>query len=100
MGRVLHPELGLRLAQRVSSTEAKPSEARVLAGRAAFLEEWARQQLADDATLSLVVCGHSHVPALVEVAPGRWYLNAGDWLSHYSYAVLEAGVPRLEHWRD
>jgi UDP-2,3-diacylglucosamine hydrolase len=98
--RALHPELGLKLAQRVSSTEAKPEEAQVLRGRAAFLEDWARQQLAADASLELVVCGHAHLPALVEVAPGRWYVNAGDWLSHFSYAVVAAGAPRLERWGD
>lgn len=97
--RVLHPELGMRLAQGVSSTEAKSEEAQVLAGRAAFLEDWARQQLAADPSLGLVVCGHSHVPALVEVAPGRHYLNAGDWLTHFSYIrIPEAGPPTLERW--
>ncbi|HSJ15815.1 MAG TPA: UDP-2,3-diacylglucosamine diphosphatase [Longimicrobiales bacterium] len=96
--RALHPELGLRLAQKVSSTGAKPDEGAALRGRAAFLESWARQQLAEDASLSWVVCGHAHLPALVEAEPGRWYVNAGDWLRHYSYVVIEGGVPRLEHW--
>lgn len=96
--RALHPELGMKLAHAVSSTEAKPDELQVLEGRSAFLEDWARQQLAADASLSLVVCGHSHVPAVVEVAPGRHYLNAGDWLSHFTYLVLSEGTVSLLRW--
>jgi hypothetical protein len=40
------------------------------------------------------------VPAIVEVGPGRYYLNAGDWLSHWSYVVVgDGGVPELRSWR-
>ena len=96
--KALHPMLGLRLAERVSSTEGKPNEARLLAGRAAFLEEWARSQLATDPELGYVVCGHSHVAAVVPVAPGRWYLNAGAWLTRFSYLRLAGGEPELAFW--
>jgi UDP-2,3-diacylglucosamine hydrolase len=97
--RVLHPELGLMLARRVSSTEMKPAEAAQLSGRSAFLEAWAREQLKDDPSLSWVVCGHSHVPALVEIEPGRYYVNAGDWLTHFTYIEIDpAGVPALRKW--
>jgi UDP-2,3-diacylglucosamine hydrolase len=96
--RALHPMLGLRLAERVSSTDAKQEEAAQLAGRAAFLEDWARARFAADPGLGFVVCGHSHVPALVPVAPGRCYLNAGDWLRHFSYIRLDDGAPVLARW--
>jgi UDP-2,3-diacylglucosamine hydrolase len=97
--RVLHPELGMRLARRVSSTEAKPDEQVMLEGRSAFLEDWARQQMAADPSLKWVVCGHSHLPALVEVETGRFYCNAGDWLTHFTYIEIPAdGVPALRTW--
>ncbi len=99
--RVLHPELGLKLARRVSSTESKPDEGLELSGRSVFLEAWAREQMAADASLRWVVCGHSHIPALVEVSPGRFYLNAGDWLTHFTYIeITPAGVPILRKWPD
>ncbi|MEO5510933.1 MAG: UDP-2,3-diacylglucosamine diphosphatase [Longimicrobiales bacterium] len=97
--RALHPELGLKLARRVSSTDLKPAEVDQLSGRARFLEAWAREQMAIDPGLSWVVCGHSHVPAVIEVGPGRYYLNAGDWLTHFTYIEIdEAGVPALRTW--
>jgi UDP-2,3-diacylglucosamine pyrophosphatase LpxH len=87
------------IARRASSTEAKPDEQLMLAGRSAFLEAWAREQMAADKTLKWVVCGHSHLPALVEVEPGRFYCNAGDWLTHFTYIeITPDGVPALKKW--
>lgn len=97
--RALHPELGLRLARRVSSTEAKADTDPTKVGRAEFIESWAREMLADDPELAWVVCGHAHLPTITEVDPGRYYLNAGDWLTHFSYITVdEGGVPALHRW--
>jgi len=96
--RALHPMLGLRLAERVSSTEAKPEGDPRQAGRAAFLEAWSRGRLAADPGLGYVVCGHSHRAAILPVEPGRYYLNAGAWLTGYSYIRLTDGVPELCWW--
>lgn len=98
--RALHPELGLRLARRVSSTEAKADTDAGKVGRARFIEGWARETLRARPELSYVVCGHAHLPAVEEVEPGRYYLNAGDWLSHWTYITVgDEDGPRLESWK-
>ncbi len=68
--------------------------------RAPQIENWARLQLATDRGLRLVICGHSHLPALVEVEPGRHYVNAGDWVSHFTYAVVPSDdrSPEVRRW--
>ena len=95
--RWLHPDLGAWIARRVSKTGIHgkgPSQKQI--ARSAFLEEWAVRKLAEDQDLDLVVLGHTHVPMVKEVAPGRWYLNAGDWILNRSYGVLTEGeAPRL-----
>ena len=97
--RALHPELGLRLARRVSSTEAKGDSDPGKQGRAAFIQEWARETLAADPSLAWVVCGHAHLPAVEEVERGRYYLNAGDWLTHWTYIRIDPdGTPALKVW--
>jgi UDP-2,3-diacylglucosamine hydrolase len=96
--RVLHPELGLRLARSVSSTHEKSDEDLTAEGRAGFLASWAADQLNADPSLALVVCGHSHLPVLHEHSPGRYYLNAGDWISHYTYIVVDAAGAELRAW--
>ncbi len=98
--RWLHPDLGARLARWVSRTEVRGREPTELErSRAAHLEEWARAKLREAPELDLVVLGHTHIPALVEVEADRYYLNAGDWIHHRSFVVLEPeGPPRLEEW--
>jgi UDP-2,3-diacylglucosamine hydrolase len=97
--RALHPELGLRLARRVSSTELKADSDPGKQGRARFIEDWALQRLAADPELSYVICGHTHLPTVTEVETGRYYLNAGDWIGHWSYITIDAtGRPELRRW--
>jgi UDP-2,3-diacylglucosamine hydrolase len=96
--RALHPELGLRLARAVSSTEAKADTDPGARGRSAFLHGWAAEQLGADPSLAYVVCGHAHVPVLHEHDAGRFYLNSGDWITHFTYFTVEAAGPTLHRW--
>ncbi|HEX6941160.1 MAG TPA: UDP-2,3-diacylglucosamine diphosphatase [Longimicrobiales bacterium] len=97
--RLLHPELGVRLARAVSSTEHKVESDDAARGRAAHIAEWARLRLRAEPDLGLVVCGHAHVPSIEEVEPGRFYVNSGDWLKHDSYVTVSPGeAPALHRW--
>ena len=97
--RALHPELGVRLARAVSATDPRRESDESARGRARFLEEWAARQFEEDSTLRWVVCGHAHMPVVHEVAPGRYYLNAGDWIRHFSYITISTeGEPALHAW--
>jgi UDP-2,3-diacylglucosamine hydrolase len=96
--RALHPELGMRLARAVSSTETKGHSETAAQGRARFLREWGAERLREDPALRYVVCGHAHVPETIEVEPGRWYLNAGDWIRHSTYLTIDASGAALRVW--
>jgi len=96
--RALHPELGLRLARAVSTTEGKAHVDAGAGGRSAFLFDWASRQLEADPSLGYVVCGHSHRPVCHEHLPGRFYLNAGDWITHFTYFTVGTGGPQLYRW--
>lgn len=67
---------------------------------AAPLEAWARDALAAEHDVDIVLAGHTHLPALLEVQPGRYYFNTGDWVFHLSYGILPAdrSVPSLCYW--
>jgi UDP-2,3-diacylglucosamine pyrophosphatase LpxH len=43
--------------------------------------------------------GHTHRPALAELAPGRWYLNPGAWMDGLCYATAGAGTVELRRFR-
>ena len=99
--RALHPELGVRLARAVSATEDKAGrgDAEAARGRGRFLRDWAARRLVEEPALRWVVCGHAHLPAVEEIEPGRYYLNAGDWLGHDSYIrFTPTGEPELHRW--
>lgn len=98
--RWLHPDIATRIARWVSRTDpAHSGEGEGARRRAGALEAWARDRLIEDESLDLVVLGHCHRPARVEIGPGRFYLNAGDWLRSATYTVLEEGrPPDLRRW--
>jgi UDP-2,3-diacylglucosamine hydrolase len=96
----LPPAVGDLIARGVSETEDRWTEpGSVELDRAASLREWAVAQMKARSELDLVLLGHTHVPELVSIAEGRWYINSGDWVYHRSYVVLREGQqPRLEEW--
>jgi UDP-2,3-diacylglucosamine hydrolase len=99
--RWLHPDVGARIAGRVSRTSPAPRQA---AGspvhpRVEHLTRWAEQSLMEDPDLDGVILGHTHVPQRVELAPNRYYLNAGDWLHHTTWVELNPDeAPALLAW--
>lgn len=99
--RWLHPDLGIPIADRFSGTrqQLRSPEARPDDGRARFLANWAAEQLERDAGIDIVALGHAHQPAVREVAPGRFYVNTGDWVVHRSYVTIgSSGTPELHEW--
>jgi len=96
--RAIHPEVGLRIAHAVSRTETRQDDG-AMRSRAQFLEDWGKARLAEEPGLSYVVCGHAHFPACVRVNPGRYYLNAGDWIRHNTFIELPPqGEPVVRKW--
>ncbi len=66
------------------------------------IRTWAAAQLAHNPDIDIVLAGHSHLPEWVEVEPGRFYVNAGDWIEHMTYATLPVtrGEPEIRRWPD
>lgn len=99
--RLLHPDLARPLVRRLSGTperhEAGPGSE---ADRADRLSEHASRLLTEEPELELVIFGHAHRPELREVFPGRFYLNAGDWIHHHTYGVVAPHGLELRRWAD
>ncbi len=96
--RWLHPDLGARVARGVSQTDDHGTT-NAERNRTKALEEWGVAKLRAEPDLDLVILGHAHIPVMTEVGANRWYVNAGDWVTHHSYVVLEEGAaPSLREW--
>ena len=98
--RWVHPDLGIPLARLASGTRrAQARGSWNESPRASLLARHAAEVLAVHEDVELVVFGHSHRPEVTELAPGRFYLNAGDWLHHNSFAVVTPREIRLEVYK-
>jgi UDP-2,3-diacylglucosamine hydrolase len=99
---MLPARVGDRIAGGVSRTETRWDQwGEHQQARSDALEAWAVKRLRDDAELDLVLLGHTHLPLVREAAPGKWYVNSGDWVFHQTYVILQEGSPpRLEDWRN
>jgi UDP-2,3-diacylglucosamine hydrolase len=99
--RQLHPDWGSRVARTVSTTEHKVGAlADEQMSRAAPVRNWAVERLNEDPELDLVIAGHVHLPEITQIQPGRFYVNAGDWINHFSYVTLppDRSSPALHYW--
>jgi UDP-2,3-diacylglucosamine hydrolase len=97
--RYLHPELGFPLVHRLSARLGEHGlEGPSVDAAAAHQRAWAEQQLAEHSDIDLLVLGHTHRAALVEVEPGRHYLNPGAWFDDYRYAVVSRDRAELRRF--
>ncbi|MFI5279464.1 MAG: UDP-2,3-diacylglucosamine diphosphatase [Gemmatimonadales bacterium] len=95
--KILHPDVGFWLVRMLSGGLADRSTENVAEWSEAQ-EEYARAFMHRRPELKLVVMAHTHRQRLLEVEPGRFYLNAGQWMEDRHYAVVTAKDIKLLRW--
>jgi len=98
--RWLHPDLGVRLGQYLSTQNKLISgdEDVVFLGHD---KEWLVQhshELLGQKHYDYFVFGHRHLPMEIELNDKSTYINLGDWVSHFTYAVFEEGKLSLKNF--
>ncbi len=46
------------------------------------------------------IFGHRHLPLDIEIGPKTRYINTGDWVNHFSYAVFDGEKLSLNYFLD
>ena len=96
--RWLHPDIGTRLAlyfSRKSRYANILKDKRLLEKEGQFdlsnerLYAFAKEYHKENPDVSYFIFGHRHYPGHVEIPEGGHYVNLGDWISNYSYALLD-----------
>lgn len=96
--RWIHPDLGIALAQKWSShsrLENGKIEADQFKGE--HQEEIVRycKTVAKSQHFDYYIFGHRHLPLDIPIGTKSRYINTGDWITYYSYAVFDGQKTEL-----
>jgi UDP-2,3-diacylglucosamine hydrolase len=64
-------------------------------------DEWliifSREMLAKE-HFDYFIFGHRHLPLNIELNDNSRYINLGDWITNYTYAVFDGNTVELKKW--
>ncbi|QED38395.1 UDP-2,3-diacylglucosamine diphosphatase [Antarcticibacterium arcticum] len=96
--RWLHPDLGVPLAQYFSVKNKAISgveDQEFLGEDKEWLIQYCRRKL-ETTHYDYFIFGHRHLPLEIDLNGRSTYINTGDWISHYTYAVFDGGQLQLQ----
>ncbi|MEM8998698.1 MAG: UDP-2,3-diacylglucosamine diphosphatase [Bacteroidota bacterium] len=96
--RWLHPDLGVRLAKHLSVNNkiiSGEADARFLGEDNEWLVQYAKRKL-ETQHYDYFIFGHRHLPLEIELNEKSTYVNLGDWIKYFTYAVFDGQLLRLQ----
>jgi UDP-2,3-diacylglucosamine hydrolase len=93
--KTLHPNWGIPIAERFSRTSRDQINFRSRESERNAYRQVAQNML--KAGPDIVIFGHTHYPE-IHYWDDKIYCNIGDWIQHFSYAVLENGEIHLKNY--
>ena len=89
--RWLHPDIGVRLAQYLSTKNKLISgdeDIKFLGIENEWLAQYAKRKL-ESTHYDYFLFGHRHLPMEIPIGENSTYINTGDWITHFTYAVFD-----------
>jgi len=89
--RWLHPDIGVKFAQYLSTKNKLISgqeDIKYLGEENEWLAQYAKRKL-QEKHYDYFLFGHRHLPMEIQVGENSKYINTGDWISHFTYAVFD-----------
>ncbi|MGA1771968.1 MAG: UDP-2,3-diacylglucosamine diphosphatase [Flavobacteriaceae bacterium] len=99
--RWLHPDIGVALAQYLSTKNKLISGAediQFLGEDQEWLAQYCRRKLTQQHR-DYFLFGHRHLPMQIDLGQNATYINTGDWITHYTYAELNGTALSLKTWK-
>ncbi|HYG16597.1 MAG TPA: UDP-2,3-diacylglucosamine diphosphatase [Bacteroidia bacterium] len=96
----IHPDVGIGIANYFSHSSRKANGDRdyVFLGEE---NEWLviySKELLKNRHYDYMIYGHRHLPMDIELQPGSHYINLGDWIKHFTYAVFDGEAVELKEF--
>ena len=88
--RWLHPDIGVRFAQYLSTKNKLISgqeDIKFLGKENEWLVQYAKRKL-ENKHYDYFLFGHRHLPMEISIKENSTYINTGDWITHFTYAVF------------
>lgn len=98
--RWLHPDIGVPLGNYMSRQNKLISgeeDVRFLGEEKEWLLTYCKQKLNEKA-YDFFVFGHRHLPLSIPIGKAT-YINLGDWIKYFTFAVYSAGEMSLEEYK-
>lgn len=89
--RCVHPDLGIKLGKYLSNKNRLKSSLEDLnfnGNENECLTKYCKEKLKNE-HYDYFIFGHRHIPLEIELRPNSTYINLGDWITHFSYAVFD-----------
>lgn len=97
----IHPDVGIGMANYFSGQSSKKTrhkDAVFLGEEREWLAQYARRKLSGR-HYDYFIFGHRHLPLNIKIAENSTYINLGDWISHFTYAVFDGKELELKHYK-
>lgn len=94
---LIHPDIGIWLAEGSSKKSRMHTEDRVHGGGG--MKEFAEKKIGEG--FDYVIMGHVHKPSVTEINAGSHtgtYVTLGDWIKNFTYGEYSAGKFELKKW--
>ena len=100
--RWLHPDLGVQFAQYLSTKNKLISGAEdvnFLGEENEWLAQYAKRKL-ELKHFDYFLFGHRHLPMEISIGKNSTYINTGDWITHFTYAVFDGEKLELKKFES
>lgn len=96
-----HPNIGIGIANWFSAQSKKQTHHAnaIDYGENEFLWQYA-QEFLTHTPIDYFVFGHRHLPATKKLNPNATYVNLGDWMQFYTYAVYDGETLTLHTFEE
>jgi len=98
----LHPYLGIKIANyfsQKSRAKTGSSDEVFLGEENEWLVQYCKRKLNQE-HFDYFVFGHRHLPLNISLQPHSTYINLGDWITHFTYAVFDGHLFELKKWEN
>ena len=100
--RWIHPDIGVRFAQYLSTKNKLLSGVNDIEFKGEeneWLVQYCKKILINE-KIEFFIFGHRHLPLDIKISESSKYINLGDWISYFSYAVFDGVDLDLKYYKD